>query len=78
MKNEKAETDQVRFLFNHNARSVSNISQGKKRPCRRTKLGLCVLMNRNQQNKILVKFSTRDVSVYVAGAPAVKVVMRRV
>ena len=78
MKNEKAETDQVRFLFNHNARSVSNISQGKKRPCRRTKLGLCVLMNRNQQNKILVKFSTRDVSVYVAGAPAVKFVKSRV
>ena len=78
MKNEKAETDQVRFLFNHNARSVLIISQGKKRPCRRTKLGLCVLMNRNQQNKILVKFDTRDVSVYVAGEPAVKVVKRRV
>ena len=35
-------------------------------------------MNRNQRNKILVKFSARDVSVYVAGAPAVTVVKRRV
>ena len=35
-------------------------------------------MNRNQRNKILVKFSARDVSVYVARAPAVKVVKSRV
>ena len=35
-------------------------------------------MKRNQRNKILVKFCTRDVSVYVARAPAVKVVKSRV
>ena len=34
-------------------------------------------MNRNQRNTILVKFSARDVSVYVARAPAVKVVTLR-
>ena len=34
-------------------------------------------MNRNQQNKILVTFSVRDVSVYAARAPAVKVVKMR-
>ena len=33
-------------------------------------------MNRNQRNKILVKFSARNVSVYVACAPAVKLVTR--
>ena len=34
---------------------------------------LHVLMNRNQREKMFVKFGARDVSVHVAFAPAVKI-----